>query len=146
MESRSSASTEEDKDDRSQRVKRSTSSANILTAPMPSSSTSVDAELNLASNRKIQCRGNAKKHKWAVPDPDELQPRKHRAESVNLNQPPSRTKKASQAKFAAAKHTEKKLRASLKQPVFSNERKASFACREELMTPVRAFGDRVGYL
>ena len=81
-----------------------------------------------------------------MPAPAEVQPRRHGAALVNLNQPASRTNKVSQDKVAVAKSAEKKLQASQKQPAFWHEKQNFLTRREELIKPVKAFGDCIGYL
>ena len=102
-----------------------------------------------APKRRRRQRGGVrrKRHgggKSAQADPN---PSKHGTEPVSLSRPPAKTQKVSQVKVAATKIAEKMSKAAAAKIVTAAKARHEFVSkREELMKPVRAFGDRVRFL
>ena len=88
-----------------------------------------------------------KKHEGGKSAQADLNPRKHGAEPVSLQRPSAKTHKVSQAKVAAAKLAERSSKAAVAKRVSASKTRSDFVDRrEELLKPVKAFGDHVRFL
>ena len=88
-----------------------------------------------------------KKHEGGKSAPADSNPRKHGAEPVSLPRQSAKTHKVSQAKVAVSKLAERASKAAAAKRVSASKARATFVSRrEELLKPVKAFGDHVGFL
>lgn len=117
-----------------------------LAAPTADSRAQGEGEFKPASTGKSRRRHRERKHKSGVSSPGDLNPRQYGVTPVSLNTLPSKTTR-SRVKTASAPAARGKGRASVTNvPAVSVDKQTFRTRRGDLMGPVRAFGDRIGYL